>query len=376
VLEGVATEGGGLVDLRVAGMRGIYPFCAAAILSLLVGVLVDVLDHRSRRRVAHATSVDADRRRANQRGGLVAEEDYALEDHAYAALPPHASRNDPASIRCGFLLHRVLPPGGPDTWCQSLTAWYGYVLLIGSSFLAAYLVYGGCTVPTMERKVIGAIPEIAQNVMGISWERPYSLRSLVQVSGAEGGLDYMLMGTFALFVLVGPIVRSILCVANLIMPWTKSCHELLLTAINIVGAFSAWEVFAIATYMVDDLIPTVTNTIIQKQICNQLSPETNSCLMIEFNILDSFVGLVVVGGTLLVLLSMVVVQYGFAATDPYEDGDAGGPYFNCCCSCRRNNNDGDDGIEKAHNASEDLILDIEYFPMSDEDLASETDVLL
>ena len=79
----------------------------------------------------------------------------------------------------------------------------------------------------------------------------------------------MLMGTFALFVLVGPIVRSVLCVANLVLPWTKGCHELLLTAINIVGAFSAWEVFAIATYMVDDLIPTVTNTIIQKQICNQ-----------------------------------------------------------------------------------------------------------
>jgi len=380
ILKGVATEGGGLVDLRVAGMRGIYPFCAAAILSLLLGVMVDILDHRSRRRVAHA-SASANRPR-DQNVGLIAEEDYALEDHAYAALSPSASRNDPTSRRCGLLLHRVLPPGGPDTWCQSLTAWFGYFVLIAASLLAAFLVYLGCTVPTMERKVIGAIPEVAQNVMGISWERPYSLQSLVQVSGAEGGLDYMLMGTFALFVLVGPIVRSILCVANLILPWTKACHELLLTATNIVGAFSAWEVFAIATYMVDDLIPTVTNTIIQKQICNQLSPETNSCLMIEFNILNSFVGLLVVGGTLLVLLSMVVVRYGFAATDPYEDGDAGGPYFNCCCSCRRNDDDDDDdddGIEKTRpsaNASEDLILDIEYFPMDDEDLASETDILL
>lgn len=370
ILKGVATEGGGLVDLRVAGMKGIYPFCAAAILSLLVGVIVDILDHRSRRRVAHSTA-SANRPR-DRNGGLVAEEYYGLEDHTYAALPPSASRNDPSSKRCGLLLHRVLPPGGPDTWCQSLTAWFGYLTLIGASLLAAFLVYGGCTVPTMQRKVIGAIPEVAQNVMGISWERPYSLQSLVQVSGAEGGLDYMLMGTFALFVLVGPIVRSILCVANIILPWTKGCHELLITAINIVGAFSAWEVFAIATYMVDDLIPTVTNTIIQKQICNQLSPETNSCLMIEFNILDVFVALVVVGGTLLVLLSMVVVRYGFAATDPYEDGDAGGPYFNCCCSCKRNNG----GVEKAPNASEDLVLDIEYFPMDEEDLASETDILL
>ena len=374
ILKGVATEGGGLVDLRVAGMKGIYPFCAAAILSLLVGVMVDILDHRSRRRVAHSTA-SANRSSRDRNSRLAAEEYYGLEDHTYAALPPSASRNDPASKRCGLLLHRVLPPGGPETWCQSFTAWFGYLVLIGASFLAAFLVYGGCTLPTMERKVIGAIPEVAQNVMGISWERPYSLQSLVQVSGAEGGLDYMLMGTFALFVLVGPIVRSILCVANLILPWTKGCHELLLTSMNIVGAFSAWEVFAIATYMVDDLIPTVTNTIIQKQICNQLSPETNSCLMIEFNILDEFVGLVVVGGTLLVLLSMVVVRYGFAGTDPYEDGDAGGPYFNCCCSCRRNN-EVDDGAEKVQNASEDLVLDIEYFPMDEEDLASETDILL
>ena len=383
ILKGVATDGGGLVDLRVAGMRGIYPFCAAAILSLLLGVVVDLLDHRSRRRVAHSSAAARANRARDQNFGLVAaEEDYALDDHAYAALLPSASRNDPTPRRCSSLLHRVLPPGGPDTWGQSLTAWFGYLVLIGASLLAAFLVYWGCTVPTMERKVIGAIPEVAQNVMGISWERPYSLQSLVQVSGAEGGLDYMLMGTFALFVLVGPIVRSILCVANLILPWTKGCHELLLTAINIVGAFSAWEVFAIATYMVDDLIPTVTNTIIQQQICNQLSPETNSCLMIEFNILDAFVGLLVVGGTLLVLLSMVVVRYGFAGTDPYEDGDAGGPYFDCCCSCKRNNDDddADDGIEKTrpdgNNASEDLILDIEYFPMDDEDLASETGILL
>ena len=138
ILKGVATEGGGLVDLRVAGMKGIYPFCAAAILSLLVGVLVDILDHRSRRRVAHLSASANRSSRGHNNGGLDAEEYYGLEDHTYAALPPSASRNDPASRRCGLLLHRVLPPGGPDTWCQSLTAWFGYIVLIGASFLAAF----------------------------------------------------------------------------------------------------------------------------------------------------------------------------------------------------------------------------------------------
>ena len=174
----------------------------------------------------------------------------------------------------------------------------------------------------------------------------------------------MLMGTFALFVLVGPILRAGLCVATLVLPWAASCHELLLSAINMVGAFCAWEVFAIALYMVYDLIPSVTDTILRNPICAQLSPEDGSCLMIEFNLLGSFVGLLVGGGVLLVLLSTVTIRLGFAGLDVYGDGDAGWPY---CCS-KRDRREG-----------EIYDLPITSYLMEeddDDDLESETDVLL
>ena len=341
VLNGVQTDGGGGVSLRVAGMEGIYPFCAAAILSLLLGVLIDVLDHRARRGAA------ADASRARGRG----------RDRG---------------CRCGWLLGRSSPWWDDDdddyaigsSWCHSVAASIVYAALAGGSLLTALLVYRGTAVPTMEREVVGAIPRVMEDVLGIQWERPYSLSSLVRVSGAARGWDRMLMGTFALFVLVGPILRGGLCVATLVLPWAASCHELLLSAINMVGAFCAWEVFAIALYMVYDLIPSVTDTILRNPICAQLSPEDGSCLMIEFNLLGSFVGLLVGGGVLLVLLSTVTIRLGFAGLDVYGDGDAGGPY---CCS-KRDRREG-----------EIYDLPITSYLMEeddDDDLESETDVLL
>ena len=48
ILNGVRTSGGGLATLRVVGMRGIYAFSGAVIVSILLSVLVDVLDHRAK----------------------------------------------------------------------------------------------------------------------------------------------------------------------------------------------------------------------------------------------------------------------------------------------------------------------------------------
>mmetsp|Transcript_1214 Transcript_1214/g.2541 ORF Transcript_1214/g.2541 Transcript_1214/m.2541 type:complete len:748 (-) Transcript_1214:68-2311(-) len=376
VLKGVETDGGGEVELSVAGMRGIYPFCAAAIFSLLLGVLVDVLDHKARRRQASCQASSALSRRplwsSLAQDDDDFDEDYALgpdaEDAAW--LTPSNRARSSGNRRCVLLQQRGVPA---DTWCQSVTSWIGYGALVVASLFSAFLVYLGCTVPTMEREVIGAGPKVLEDVLGIAWERPYSLQSLVAVSGAEGGTDYLLMGTFAIFVLVGPILRSALCVINLLLPMTASCHEFFATLINVSGAFCAWEVFAIAVYMVDDLIPSVTNTIIHKPICDELSPDTNSCLMIEFNILQSFAGLLVVGGILLVLVSIVSVRLGFSAVDPYKDGDIGGPYFKELCPCRSRKSEtvcqeGEDGGVNEEEAAYNLL--------QEDDMASETDILL
>jgi hypothetical protein len=45
ILNGVDTNGGGIANLRVVGMRGIYAFCGAVVVSILLNLIVDIFDH-------------------------------------------------------------------------------------------------------------------------------------------------------------------------------------------------------------------------------------------------------------------------------------------------------------------------------------------
>ena len=177
-----------------------------------------------------------------------------------------------------------------------------------------YVVWGGCAVSSIlivcgvlslsiERRVYGAIPNTLHEVLGIEWDHKYSLLSLVQVTGAAGGYDYLLMGTFALFVVVGPLLRSFLCILASICPCdnTSWARRILLASLEFVGAFCAWEVLVAAVGMVDLLMPSITSTVIMNPSCAEISRD-GSCLSVEFDLLDSF-SFVVVGGLALVVLA-------------------------------------------------------------------------
>ncbi len=66
ILQGIETSGGGSVQLRVVGMRGIYAFCLAVIMSICLSLAVDVFDNRARRALeqfegsAHAALAQTD----------------------------------------------------------------------------------------------------------------------------------------------------------------------------------------------------------------------------------------------------------------------------------------------------------------------------
>lgn len=67
------------------------------------------------------------------------------------------------------------------------------------------------------------------------------------------------------------------------------------------------EVFAVAIVMVQMLMPSITNTIIQNKACKQIS-EDGSCLQVEFNILPESFWTIVTGGLLLIAFSLVAVN--------------------------------------------------------------------
>jgi hypothetical protein len=73
------------------------------------------------------------------------------------------------------------------------------------------------------------------------------------------------------------------------------------TFVDLIGAFCAWEVLVIAVAMICMLMPSITGTILMDKRCKQVDP-TGSCFEVEFNILKTFI-LVLVSGTVLILIS-------------------------------------------------------------------------
>jgi len=333
IMNGVKTSGDGHVSIRVVGLSGIYFFCVAVLLSLLMGVMIDWFDHKARVR-------NADRRRAaaaslseasslllrmengNREDGFHDEENNSIRRRNSS----EQQRRFGDKIKSCFADIKWLNQRLPRSYVMNTF----YLLLIVFTAGTAKLVYLAITEDTMERVVKGAIPKLSHEILGITWYRPYSLWSLVRVSGAAGGWDDLLMLTFATFAVFGPLIRCALLALTQVLPMTKSSHSFFTDMIRIVGAFCAWEVFCVAGFMIMLEMPSITNTIIERDECGKIS-EDGSCLGVEYNFTHR-IWMVVVGGSFLMINSLITTRMGFRALDPYHDGDLGGPYWCCDCS--------------------------------------------
>ena len=356
IVNGISTNGGGIATLRVVGMRGIYYFCGAVILSIFLSLIVDIFDHRAklfeRKREEEERGGDGYR----ERGLLLGERPVR---HLTVAVGNDNSNNtnngdfdilnddgrldtpllgDGASaISAASSLEIELPEGIENEAItssnplrnnnRSSRKMFSIWFLVGT-LCSTVCVYLAAEMYTMERLVHGAGPKLLQDVLGIDWERPYSFQTLMWTTGAAGGWDYMLMGTFGLFCVVGPVVRAVLLLFTVILDQCNvSSVSNLAVIVNFLGSFCAWEVFAIATVMVQMLMPSITDTIIRNPVCGQISDD-GSCLQIEFNLIPIAFSLVLMGGFSLVGLSWI-------ATGRAIDKGETTPFYN---SARTGNN--------------------------------------
>jgi len=327
LLTGVGTSGGGIATLRVAGLHGIYVFCFAVVLSLLLGFGIDLLDHESRAR-------NAEVRRGCPPANTVGVT--GSPGRTYLSV----ENEEEISHRPGCT--RMVSVQGPDVPVLLLRriskrVWTArkYVVLAISCMIGLVLVVLGVFADSIERTVPGNLPLLVEKITEIDWSQGYSLWTLAEVTGASGGPDFLLQGTFMVFIVFGPIIRAFVCLLNLVLPLTKKLHRTFMTVIDLLGCFCAWEVFAVAMVLVQMEMPDITNTIIgnENPVCRALSKGTGlgqSCFRVEFNVLPTFL-IVLIGGSILMLVATLSVKLGFKGLDPYQDGDRGGPY--CCSSC-------------------------------------------
>ncbi len=340
LLNGVSTSGGGKATLRVVGMQGIYYFCGAVILSIFLSLAVDIFDHRAKIYERKREEEARGRERAyRERGGLLLQErplrrlitdssdtsnitsamNYSMDDDTLEAPLLGHNSSDPSSA-----LEIEVPQGFDDEFPRSRNNRHGHKKQFSIWFLLATLislvvVYLGAEMATMERLVYGAGPKLLHEILGVDWQRPYSFQTLMWTTGAVGGWDYMLMGTFGLFCVLGPVVRAVLLFLTVLSDQFCVSANNLAVIVNFLGSFCAWEVFSIATIMVQMLMPSITDTIIRNPACGTISDD-GSCLKIEFNLVPVAFSMVVIGGTSLVGLSWIATGRVLADDKDYEFG--------------------------------------------------------
>lgn len=301
IMRGIKTSGGGAVELRVVGMRGIYAFCAAVVLSILLSLLVDVYDHRAKGAAVPPPVPYTELLLRDGGDDNDDDDDDAIVEAAENGVPQQQPVSRYALVQQNeepLLQHLQMDAGSvaaTDTGFNIRLSFKPLIICHGLvSFFVVILAFFAVSWVTMVRKVDGAIPSLLHEILGIEWTRSYSLHTLSLTTGAAGGWDLLLMGTFGLFIVFGPIVRSLLCVVGHVMP-----HRNLQTPIDLIGAFCAWEVLVLAVFMIYLLMPSITGTIIHDDRCAELD-ENGNCFRVEFEVLKTFL-LVVVCGTMLVL---------------------------------------------------------------------------
>ncbi|CAB9512185.1 expressed unknown protein [Seminavis robusta] len=319
IVKGIEMSGHGAVRLSVVGMEGIYAFCIAVILSVLLSVIVDWYNYKYietlREKIAArqrgedtdlTLSITTNPEEAASLllvGDTTSEASEPLLENSSSGTPfePLEIMEDDSSVL--------------DHWVQRTTSAPAYTCLHCHHILpmvTLVLVGMALYTPSMERNVGGAIPKYLKEVLGLDLNHKYSLASLQDLTGAAGGMDLLLMGTFALFIVLGPLLRAILVVLvamtakTTASTRTQRIRSLLVHVSNFLAAFCAWEVFFAAMFMVELIMPSATNTILNTPACEILSGDGSSCLQVSYERVSTTFAFLILGWCLVGGLSIHV----------------------------------------------------------------------
>jgi hypothetical protein len=183
--------------------------------------------------------------------------------------------------------------------------------------------------PTLQRRVPGSITDLIVDDLDLDFGKRYSIYSLTALAGAAGGPDYFLMGVFGLFVVVGPIARSLLTVVLVLAPLTSKQQEKLALFVNSIGVFSALDVLLLAFFLVGLEMPKITAGIVSPSapVCRVLHQmgESEYCVSIELLYIWPWFALEIGAWIIVVSCAARVVRVAFFAFDPFGDDYPGAP---------------------------------------------------
>ena len=298
LLRNCSASGPASISLKVVGEDGIYAFCAGAFLSLLTSAYVGHLDRKFRCETSlHRNSM--------------------VGNHGPFELTQITKRMIPRFPRSRMLL----------------------VTIFGAIALGIVLV--ASFIDSLERRVIGSVPEVIDGILGADLTKYYSTYDIAHQSAASGGGDYFMMLTFVLFALVGPIVRAIAICATFLIPMSRAVQKKAVRFIDALGSFCGVEVLLIGTLLVIMEIVPVTGTIFGatnnlEWVCDILHKTafdlSDKCFEVHLLITNAYY-VVIASWVCLIFSALFMMSVGYRAVDPVGDSSDGMP--TCCVGCPR-----------------------------------------
>lgn len=230
-------------QLRLEGQLAMYWFCLSVVFSLSIGVFVDQFedDERQLQEQTTSSSLNVEQGQCMSRGGL------------------------PKRTRC------------------LLAAIQSFHTLLTAATLVVLLA--ALRAPLIRRVVTGSVSE-ALREFGVELNQSYSLLDLGWLSSRAGGMDYIMSGTFWIFVVIGPVARSVTLLVLLIVPLPLSWQRMLHQASRHVSVFYALEVMAVAVPLLNSTISGLANGLLTTSSlpqCILLNKQygVDSCLTID-----------------------------------------------------------------------------------------------
>ena len=125
------------------------------------------------------------------------------------------------------------------------------------------LTLGTFMLPAFERVVAGSLGKLLLSA-GIDFTSYISLWSLPKMTARRGGLDYLMAGTFTVFIIVGPLARSLTLLVLLLVPMRVETARWLFVQSRRLVAYTALDVMILATPLIGTAFGPMTKALVDK----------------------------------------------------------------------------------------------------------------
>lgn len=192
--------------VRLNGMTCMYVFCFAVVLSLLMGMAVDVEDEKVREEEDKA-----------------AKDEPSAEDDEAARTAKQAAEDAAATERLGGMHVECL---GANLGMLSSSASFVH---LGMLLLTVAMEICASVTTVVSRKCVGSIPIYLNEAFHLDFDEDYSMHSIATILGSFGGWNYLKSVVMWLFIIVGPLCRTVSEILVLACPmpirWRRGMHK-------------------------------------------------------------------------------------------------------------------------------------------------------